>query len=194
MNLEVPFRKSCFNESLIRLNGLDKQGFAAWVFTPGMLFKDPAIWWGSGGFRRRLHEGLDICFYRDGSGQNYRLTEKTMIPVIYDGKIVRIDDDFLGKSVYVRHGIYDDNGNRLYTVYGHTSPISGIRIGKELQEGEAFARIADVGLRKTVIPPHLHLSVAWMPETFPYERLNWDLMGDARIITLCNPLKFINDS
>lgn len=191
MRLEVLFRKSCFHESLIRLNGLDKQGFAAWVFKPGMLFKDIAVWWGDGGVRRRPHEGLDICFYRDVSGQNYRLTEKAMIPVIYDGKIVRMDDDFLGKSVYVGHGIYDNNGNRLYTVYGHTSPLRDIAEGKELREGEAFATIADVGVRKTVIPPHLHLSVAWMPETFPCERLNWNMMSDPGIVTLCNPLGFV---
>ncbi|MBI5306998.1 MAG: peptidoglycan DD-metalloendopeptidase family protein [Planctomycetes bacterium] len=188
MNPEVPFRKSCFHESLIRLNVLDKQGFAAWVFKPGMLFKDIAVWWDDGGVRRKPHEGVDICFYRDGSGQNYRLTEKTMIPVLYDGKIVRIDDDFLGKSVYVGHGIYDDNGNRLYTVYGHTNPFRDIGEGKELREGDAFATIADVGTKKTVIPPHLHLSVAWMPVTFPSERLNWDTMSNPNIVTLCNPL------
>jgi len=191
MNPEATFRKSCFKDALIRLNGLDKQGFADWVFKPGMLFKGLTLWWGDGGVRRRPHEGLDVCFYRDVSGQNYRLTEKSMIPVIYDGKIVRIDDDFLGKTVYVGHGIYNDNGNSLYTVYGHTSPFRDITEGKELREGEAFATIADVGMRKTVIPPHLHLSVAWIPEAFSCARLNWDTMSNPNIVTLCNPLGFL---
>lgn len=188
MTPEAIIRKSPFHESLIRLNGLDKQGFAVWVFKPGMLFKDLALWWGDGGVRRRPHEGLDICFYRDKVGQNCRLTEKTIIPVIYDGKIVRIHDDFLGKSVYVVHEIYNGDGNRLYTVYGHTSPLCGIAEGKELREGYPFATIADVGTGKTVIPPHVHLSVAWIPVTFPFERLNWDTMSDPDIVTLCNPL------
>ena len=188
MNPEATFRKSCFQNSLIRLNRLDKQGFTALVFKPGMLFKDIAVWWGDGGVRSRLHEGLDVCFYRDVSGQNYRLTEKTMIPVIYDGKIVWIHDDFLGRSVYVVHEIYDGNGNRLYTVYGHTSPLCGIAEGKELREGDPFATIAGVGMRKTVIQPHVHLSVAWIPVAFPCERLNWDTMSDPNVVTLCNPL------
>ena len=188
MNPDAAFRKSCFKDALIRLNGLDKQGFVDWVFKTGMLFKDLALWWGDGGVRRRPHEGLDVCYYRDMSGQNYHLTEKTMIPVIYDGEIVRIHDDFLGKSVYVAHDIYDDNGNRLYTVYGHTSPLCGITEGKELQEGDPFATIADIATRKTVIPPHLHLSVAWIPVAFPCERLNWETMSDPNVVTLCNPL------
>ncbi|MBF8277000.1 MAG: hypothetical protein HW390_2073 [Candidatus Brocadiaceae bacterium] len=188
MNPEATFRKSSFRDSLIRLNRLDKQGFAALVFKPGMLFKDIAVWWCAGGVRRRPHEGLDICFYRDVSGQNCRLTEKTMIPVIYDGKIARIHDDFLGKSVYVMHEIYDGNGNRLYTVYGHTSPLRDMGEGKELREGDPFTTIADVGTKKTVIPPHVHLSVAWIPVTFPCERLNWDTMSNPKVVTLCNPL------
>ena len=186
MNTDATFLKSFFKDALIRLNGLDRQGFADWIFKPGMLFKDIAVWWG-GGVRRRPHEGLDICFYRDGSGQNRRLTEKTIIPVIYDGKIVRIHDDFIGKSVYVMHEIYDGNGNRLHTVYGHTSPLCGIAEGKELREGDPFATIADVGTGKTVIPPHVHLSVAWIPVSFPCEMLNWDMMSNPDIITLCNP-------
>lgn len=187
MNTDATFLKSFFKDALIRLNGLDKQGFVDWVFKPGMLFKDMTVWWG-GGVRRRPHEGLDICFYRDVSGQNYHLTERTIIPVMYDGKIVRIHDDFLGKSVYVSHEIYNGSGNRLYTVYGHTSPFCGIAEGKEVREGYPFTTIADVGMKKTVISPHVHLSVAWIPVTFPYERLNWDTMSDPNVVTLCNPL------
>lgn len=194
MNPESLLRQSCFNESLLRLNGLDKHGFAAWIFKPGMLFKDTVLWWGNGGIRRKPHEGLDICFYRDESGQTCRLAEKAMIPVIYDGKIVRIDGDFLGKSVYVGHSIYDDNGRRLYTVYGHTNPVSGIENGKELREGDVFATIADVIMRQTIIPPHLHLTVAWLPDTFPHEKLNWDMMGNPDIVTLCNPLELLDGS
>lgn len=191
MNPDATFRKSCFRDALIRLNGLDKQGFADWVFKPGMLFKDTTVWWGGGGDRRIPHEGLDVCLYQDVSGQNYPLTEKTVIPAMYDGKIVRIHDDFLGKSIYVMHEIYDINGNRFYTVYGHVNPLFSVAEGRELREGDPFAEIEGVGTRKAVIPPHLHLSVAWIPETFPYERLNWDTMGNPNAVTLCNPLDYL---
>lgn len=188
MNPDATFRKSSFWDALIRLNGLDKQGFVEWVFKPGMLFNDLFLWWGDGGARRMPHEGLDVCYYRNVSGQNFPLTKKTVIPVIYDGKIVRIHDDFLGKSLYVAHEIYEGNGKRLFTVYGHISPLRGTAEGKELREGVPFATIADAGTGKTVIPPHVHLSVAWISVTFPFERLNWDAMGDPNVVTLCNPL------
>ncbi|BBO15799.1 conserved hypothetical protein [Candidatus Brocadia pituitae] len=185
-------RKSRFHKFLIKLNNLDTSGFKEWVFYPGMVFNNQYKWWGNGGIRQRPHEGLDFCFYRDVAGQDHSLDEKTKIPVMYTGEIVSIHDDFLGKSLFVRHAIFDDYENRLHTIYGHTNPYPGVDIGRIFREGEVIAAIADTGKKDTQIPPHLHISVAWLPKSFPYNRLNWETMGDRGVTTLCNPLEFID--
>lgn len=183
--------KSQFIEFLVRHNSLTRFGFDAWIFYPGMLFNDLCAWWGDRGVRLRAHEGIDFCFYRDTGGQDHSLREKTHIPMMYEGEIIRIEDDFLGKSIFVNHNIYDDRENRLHTIYGHTNPYSGVTIGKVLGEGELIATIADTGKKTTKIPPHVHISVAWLPKSFPYERLGWKTMSDRSVVTLCDPLEFI---
>lgn len=192
MNQRLVLRKSRFSDFLTRYNDLHKSGFEEWIFYPGMLFQDPCKWWGDGGVRRRPHEGLDFCFYRDKAGQYHSLDKKTMIPVMYAGKIVHIGDDFLGKSVYVAHDMCDNKGNKLYTIYGHTNPCHGIDIGKILNEGDPIAAIADTGKKRVKIPSHVHISMVWLPESFPYERLDWEKISNCRSVTLCNPLEFID--
>ncbi|MFO0794782.1 MAG: peptidoglycan DD-metalloendopeptidase family protein [Candidatus Brocadiaceae bacterium] len=185
-------RKSRFNEFLLTHNDLHKYGFEAWVFYSGMLFNDLYKWWGEGGVRRRPHEGLDICFYQDTGGNIHRLNEKIKIPAIYDGEIVRIGDDFLGKSVYVSHNIYNDTGNKLHTIYGHTNPYSGINMGRILNEGDILATIAETNKRGTTIFPHVHISVAWLPESFPKEQLEWETIYTSRAVILYNPLELMD--
>ncbi len=177
---------------MIKHNYLGKLGFEGWIFYPGMLFHSQHKWWGKGGMRQRPHEGLDFCFYRDRAGQNHTLNEKTKIPVMYEGEIVGIHDDFMGKSLFVSHDFYDELGNRLHTIYGHTNPYPGVDIGRLFREGETIAVIAAARKNDTRIPSHLHISVAWLPKSFPYNRLNWETMGDRGVTTLCNPLEFID--
>jgi len=185
-------RKSRFTEFFVKHNDLDNSGFEEWVFYPGMLFHSQYKWWGNGGTRQRPHEGLDFCFYREMAGQNHRLNEKTKIPVMYAGEIVGIHDDFMGKSLFVSHGFYDEQGNKLHTIYGHTSPYRGVAVGKVFREGETLAVIAASRKKNTQIPSHLHVSVAWLPKSFPYNRLSWETMGDRGVVTLCDPLEFID--
>src|SRR3989339_1498275 len=92
-----------FTESLVRENALDECGFKGWVFYPGMLFNAKDKWWGDQGKRDKPHEGLDLCLYRDQQDRVFRLDEKTKIPALYDGLVVRIFDDFIGKSVMMEH-------------------------------------------------------------------------------------------
>ena len=110
---------------------------------------------------------------------------------MYEGEIVGIHDDFIGKSLFVSHDFYDEHGNRLHTIYGHTNPYPGVNVGRVFREGETIAVIADAGKKDTQIPPHLHISVAWLPKSFPYNRLSWETMGDRGVATLCDPLEFI---
>ncbi|MDY6893596.1 MAG: GNAT family N-acetyltransferase [Chloroflexota bacterium] len=198
MYLEVPLiadsvvPPSGFSERLVTCNGLDRSKFARWAFHPGMLFGATMRWWGDEKSRERPHEGLDICMYGDEYGQVHNLDERTQIPVMYDGEIVKIDDDLLGKSVFVRHGIHHGDGKQLYSVYAHTTPHNEAHEGKFLSEGDVVATIADTRNKKVTIAPHLHLSIAWIPTSLPHERLTWETMNDPDTVVLLDPLKIIS--
>ena len=185
-------RKTRFNEYFIEYNGLNERGFEEWAFYPGMLFSSIDKWWGDWGNRDKPHEGLDLCLYRDKDGNNNGLDATVKVPVMYDGKVVRIIDDFLGKSVCVIHDIHDGKENQLYTIYGHTEPLDGINRGAILSEGSVIATITNPRREKVNISPHLHISIAWMPKSLPYERLTWETISNSSIVTLLNPLKVID--
>ena len=192
VNPELPMEKTRFSEYLVQRNGLDERGFERWAFYPGMLFNALSKWWGNGGKRERPHEGLDIFFYRDKEGQYHKLGKETAIPVIYGGEVIKIADDFLGKSVYMSHGIYDSNGNQLCTMFGHTRPCIGIQEGKVLGGGDVIAHISDTAREKAGVVPHLHISIAWIPSYLPYNRLDWNTFSDPGMVTLVDPLEIID--
>jgi hypothetical protein len=81
---------------------------------PGMAFGAMDKWWGDQGRRERPHEGVDLCLYRDGHGEVRRLGEHARLPAMYDATVVRLCDDFLGRSVMMEHEL--PRGARLYTM------------------------------------------------------------------------------
>jgi hypothetical protein len=192
VNSECTLEKTGFSRCLVRCNGLDEIGFESWVFYPGMLFNSLDKWWGEGGDRPRHHEGIDLCLYRDKQGQNFRLDGATKIPVMYAGKIIKIEEDYLAHSLYVRHKIYDGNGRQLYTIYAHTEPYTGVDTGSIVNEGDIIATIAGDENKKEIMLPHVHISMAWVSESLPCERLNWDTMNESGLVTLCDPLEVID--
>jgi hypothetical protein len=180
--------ETVFCEKLVQHNNLLQRGFAQWAFYPGMLFNAQDKWWGDGGRRASAHEGIDICLYRDSGGALQFIPKAARIPVIYAGQVKRILDDYLGSTLYLAHEIYDSRGNQCYTIYGHVAPCAGIAPGDNIRDGEIVAAIADTEDRKIHILPHVHISVAWIPENFPSEQLNWSMLKQASVITLLNPL------
>ena len=179
------------DEYLIDCNRLREAGFEEWLFYPGMLFMSPDKWWGNGGCRPAPHEGSDFCLWRDRNGRRFRLDGNTRIPAMFEGEVVGISDDFLGKSVYMRHDICDSRGSRLYTLLGHTAPRDSLRKGSQLDQGEVFAHISVRERKKMKIPPHLHISVAWMDASYPDEKLGWEMLGRTPEIRLLDPLEVI---
>lgn len=155
-----------------------------------MLFGSRLKWWGRG-HRDRPHEGLDMRLYRDREGRLQSLPGTTRIPVIYEGEVANIVKDFLGKSVFVRHDLRDRDGCLLHTVYGHTEPLTGVSRGSVFAEGDIIATLAAAGNRH--IPPHLHVSMAWISPSLPQEGLNWATMGDPHLLRLMDPLPVLTD-
>ena len=180
-----------FHERLVFLNNLDSLGFKEWIFHPAMLFGSLYKWWGDLGKRQRPHEGLDLCLYQTKEGNINHLTGETKIPVIFTGQIIKVSDDFLGESVFVGHGAYDSNGSQLYTIYGHIKPGNNIRPGKRLSEGDIIGVITDTGNSEVVIPHHLHVSVAWIPNTMHVPELGWQTISDPARVVLLDPLSVI---
>jgi len=185
-------RNTRFTEILIQKNALDEGGFKGWVFCPGMLFNSTDKWWGDQGKRDALHEGLDLCLYKDREDTILRLGEQTKVPVLYDGRVVGIIDDFLGESVIIEHLISDGHNNRLCTIYGHTIPGDTLCVGKIVKQGDVIATLADSSTFKIKIVPHLHISLGWTSKEISYDRLDWESIGAPNTLTLLDPLQFID--
>ncbi|MBC8549676.1 MAG: hypothetical protein H8D23_08485 [Candidatus Brocadiales bacterium] len=183
--------ESTFKTFFTKHNNFHTYGFKEWIFYPGMLFQDMEAWWTDNGLRPTPHEGIDLCFYRDNTGQVRRIDIGTKIPVMYAGDIVHIHDDFLGKSIYVKHCINDKSGNSLHTIYGHTNPRNLQDTKKRVCEGDIIAEVAAISEDSKVLP-HIHITMAWIPESLPCKKLNWDTIWNSRSVTLCNPLEYID--
>ncbi|MBW2602932.1 MAG: M23 family metallopeptidase [Deltaproteobacteria bacterium] len=184
-------RSTRFTEYLIRKNALDEGGFKGWAFCPGMLFNSTDKWWGDRGKRGKPHEGLDLCFYKDREDTILRLGEEAKVPVIYNGRVVRIADDFLGKSVVIEHLLSDFDNNRFCTIYGHTIPEDNLHVGKIVKEGDVIATLADSSRSKTNILPHLHISLGWTSKVISYDRLDWENISAPNMLTLLDPLQVL---
>jgi hypothetical protein len=177
-----------FARRLIAENNLDAKGFGRWLFYPGMLFHTTAKWWGKPGFRKSPHEGLDVCLFRDAAGRMQKLDEQTRIPVLYDGRVALIIDDFLGHSIFMDHGFRIQAGARLFTAFGHTRPLDRLQVGQAVGEGEIVATIADFDTIKKPILPHVHVSMGWVREECAFESLNWNILGSHPSVSLMDPL------
>ncbi len=152
-----------------------------------MLFKSLETWWGEGKPRATPHEGLDLCWFEDLTGQIKQLDKNIKIPATFAGKIVKIGQDFLGKSIYLSHEIFAADGRQLYTAYGHTEPLAAIHVGQEVAAGEIIAALAAGPGKGPRIPSHLHLTLAWIPVSLPTDQLNWQNLGADRTIRLIDP-------
>lgn len=182
--------RTAFGLLLVRWNGLDAAGFAAWDFLPGMRFGERAAWWSAGGKRDVPHEGLDILYFRTADGRRRSVGAGARIPVVWPGEIVAVTPDFLGASVFVAHRDRDGEGRLLHTICGHLLPDPGLAAGSLLCKGDAIGTIAPG--RPSGPPPHLHLTVALIDRTGGPQRLGWAAMRDATRVRLLDPLPILS--
>jgi hypothetical protein len=180
--------KSRFFEYLLAGNQPFFMGFARWVFLPGMLFDSPEQWWGDKKTRPAPHEGIDLSHFANTAGEIIQMDSRIRIPAAFAGHIRKISGDFLGKSIFISHDIFDDGDRQLYTIYGHTEPGAAVRAGKSVAAGEIIGIIAGLAGKKSFLPPHLHITVAWIPVSLPPDRLTWRHIGRDDRITLIDPL------
>ncbi len=184
--------KADFTEAFIRVNGLVKGGFAAWVFHADMLFGAKKYWWGAKKQRPGPHEGIDLCLFRDGNGKIICIDERTNVPSAYDGTVVKILDDFLGKSILIEHVFRGDGRSVFLTIYGHTVPSEGLSVGESVNEGQVIATVASRKGVKPHVPPHLHLTIGRSTRPILYEGLDWTTISAPERLQLVDPLNMID--
>ncbi len=187
------FPGSSFTDIFVRENGLDKKGFTKWFFYSGMEYGGQNNWWGEKRTRTRPHEGIDLRFYRDFTDNIFFIDDKAKIPAMYDGIVVKIMNDYLGKTIIIVHSFPDSDKGISLTLYGHTSPVNNLEIGQSVKAGDIMATLApSKGL--TAPAAHLHLSLAWSPTPVPYDILDWTNIGNPAIVHLIDPLLVIDAS
>jgi len=181
-----------FQARLVAVNHLEAIGFDRFLFFPGMLFNATEKWWGRGGLRAVSHEGLDLCFFAGTDGAAFRLDETIQAPMVHDGVIVHIMDDFLGKTVVTRHDLATTCSGPILSLYGHTQPDPHLQIGDRIGQGEVFAHISDAGRRSKLLPSHLHISFAkaWMLP--PASQLTWEWLNGADRSVFIDPLTILD--
>ena len=181
--------KPGFTEHFIRANGLRKNNFEEWLLCSGMLFNVPVSWWGIHGKRKKLHEGLDLGFYRNQKKEIIGFDDSTRIPTIYSGVIVGIFNDFLGKSIFIKHEISSADKGTLCTIFGHVNPESEIYPGMRIEAGEIIASAASS--ETSSVSSHLHISMGWAKKEITTEFLDWKVIGSSEMLKLIDPLEII---
>lgn len=169
-------------KDLCEANGLGTVRFFA---HEAMLFGTRKSWWGSRKARPLPHEGVDLCRYRSDVGVPGSLMPGARIPVVRGGTVWAItDDDFIGRSIYVRH-----EGARgvFFTAYAHVSPRSGLTEGDALVQGEVLASLSDPALRHLRICAHLHFSLMTFSDGLAKETLCWATMGAGEEVRFHDP-------
>ena len=115
----------------------------------------------------------------------------TQIPAAFAGHIVKIHRIFWENPSICSHEIFAADGRWLLSAFGHTVPRDSLQIGQHIAAGEIIGAVSGVAGTPTDLPPHLHLTFAWVPADFSPAQLTWKNLGADPGITLIDPLPVI---
>lgn len=187
----IKLNKTGFTDNFIKINSLPEDGFKEWLLYPGMLFNSSDKWWADGGTRNAPHEGIDLCAYTDRHENIHNIAEGMKVPVLYEGIVASVIDDFIARSMIVKHSTRDNK--EFCTIYGHTVPEYDIRIGKAVKAGDVIARVAGLKESGSGMRPHLHISIGFPSSIeISYDDIDWKDISDPNKITLIDPLGVID--
>jgi hypothetical protein len=185
-------QESRFFDFLLEINRPYMKNFEKWVFQPGMLFNSLDKWWGDKKKRETAHEGIDLCCFKEADGRINHLHRGIKIPATFAGNIVKTEKDFLGTSIYLSHDIFSPDQRRLFTIYGHTTPLNAVAAKQKVEAGEPIAEVSEFAPEGTDILPHLHISFAWVPVSLNPGLLNWQNLAENPEITLIDPFSVLS--
>ena len=162
-----------------------------WLFYPGMLQDSPDKWWADFGRRHAVHEGIDICFYRDNN-QIAALPPGSRVPAMFDGTLLNVADDLLGRTMVISYTppgfpLSGFGGKNLVMVYSHLDVDRDLVPGTGISRDRIIGRTFDTRTKKSKLLSHIHLSCMIVPET-PHEDLNWSLFPDRKQVEYINPV------
>lgn len=190
--MRIKLNKTGFTDNFIKNNSLPEDGFREWLIHPGMLFNSSDKWWSDDGIRNTPHEGIDLCNYSDSQGNIHNIAEGMKVPLLYDGVVAAVIDDFIGRSIIVKHSMADSKGE-FCTIYGHTVPEDNIHIGKIVQAGDVIARVAGLKESRSGMRPHLHISIGFPASAeISFDAIDWKNISDPKKMTLIDPLGVID--
>lgn len=150
----------------------EESGFKCWIFRPGMLFGAHSEWWGDASRRRTAHEGVDFAVGLLPSGEFCNIPKGIPVRALAGGKVVAVLEDFLGKTVAVRHeAIARPNGDIFHTLLSHIN--AQVRPSDSLTGGQIVGTVSKE--TNSTAPCHLHLTGAWIPEALS-DRIRMDLI------------------
>ena len=180
-------KKTDFCADVINLNKKFAADFKRWVFKDGMLFNSYEKWWNKGK-RDAAHQGIDLWAFETLSGKIKKLNRTIKVSALFDGEIIKIEKDFLGQSVFIKHSdIISANEEYLYTLYGHLKPFD--LIGKKVKKREAIGFVSNKSLK---IDAHIHISFAWIAKDFDYNNIAWNNLWNNKFIRLIDPIFICN--
>lgn len=182
-------KKATFTKNFIKANELADNEFDEWLLTSGMLFEAENTWWGDQKRRKSQHEGIDLGLFRKRNQEVIGFNEKTIMSAIFDGVVVGVFNDFLGKSVFMRHEIANTDNRELCSIFGHIKLGGDICSGKILKEGEVVGSVADVG--KSGVKPHLHITMGWLEKEITDDVCDWNVIGKSEVMELVDPIEII---
>ena len=163
-----------FREWLKRLT--QESGFQSWAFRRGMFFGDRIEWWQDKNRRRTLHEGIDFAEGLLPDGTVQLIPEGTPVRALADGEITCLLDDFLNKTVVVRHSaIRTEEGDVFCTFYSHIRPEPGT--AGAVRKGQSLGIVAKS--KNVPAPAHLHLTGAWAPDSIQLHDITIDQISAA---------------
>lgn len=162
----------------LKINCLD----GTWYFKNGMEFGNEYLWWGECKKRLVPHEGIDLGYVEKNS-EIIQVPPNFIIHNFIKGTVVRVIDDFIGKSVFIKHSKTIDK-KELFSIYGH---IEANIKSESLKSFDDIGRIAS----KKGIPRHYHYSLALIPCNIENEMLDWKIINSIRQVEFINPINYI---
>jgi murein DD-endopeptidase MepM/ murein hydrolase activator NlpD len=113
---------------------------------------------------------------------------------MYDGVVAKIIPDFLGESIVLEHKLPEGSRGVLLTIYGHVVPEEGLAKGEPVKRGQVIASIAPPKNPRSLVPPHLHLTIAQSQEEILIETIDWERIGDPERFQLLDPLEVLDSA
>jgi len=157
---------------------------------PGMEFRSEIKWWPDTGMRPTPHEGVDICYYIDSTGEECRVTPEFRVPVMATGRILAISKDYLGETVFLDHQY--EQPLRFLSIYAHITPLPDLKTGDQVCAGDVIGTVADTAGKKNRIPAHLHISLMIITKAVPAEKLDWNMISYPEDAELIDPLRMLD--